>query len=1293
MWPLWVLAVFSVALTSHWAWNLLLWTGKCCYAQGEGGALSRWPAGPLSYASPWLGVAAETSPPYSPASPVSESQAQVASAGISNQLQYYTRIPPTAYFSEVVLLTTVDGHVSALNTTTGDVLWTQDTLGGPIVKNLPRTTTIRNQPVEDRTASRDDKGASQHDASTTTHGFDNTADDRGWVASAEATSAGDEPPLDEIHLVAPFGEGKIYQLHSNHMLIDSSLSIKELVEKSPSRSKGLMYLGSKRTKYFALELETGRVLRTFAMDDEQGKDGDPLGFFAAGQDGPAVGQDPRNAIYLARTEYRLRVFDFVSNRIKWNVVYSEFVPDSTFHLPADPRTQTEQRLQLFTTPTGTILARDTRTQQLVWSHRFDVPVNAVFDLWAFDTTSPWVVLRNPTHITSDSEETDRDAPRSNDDVDDDVSSGGMVAHVGLTEGGLYVYPETSNAATHLSKQIKVKKPSRVLEAPPRPHTTSHMSTTPESAMYSGKCEGPTFICPDEPDSHTHYNPPPDTKDTDGIVCSRGHLHHPVCLVGSYGVVGSKPSLSSRPVSSTQGPLSLPMLDHDIPSTVNVPLFQPSFSIPQYVSPDLLPWAPRGLPVLSTPPPQIGGAAGVPSLLWALGRFCYVLLGYYWIRLWRSVLFTIALFLVSGWWLAQHHQWTWPEMRDTVLPQLFHNPRNFVYRQILKPIFQSLVPPHQWSTFIPTEALPTIVLPNDGDPSTTNNSHLASLSDPPSDSLNGQDLSTTILPLPDPNEYTRRLGQLLISNHVLGRGSLGTCVYLAKFGADNVAVKQLLRANYDVARREVSILEASRGHPNVMQYRYCTQDEQFIYIALDLCQASLFDLIRAPPRSLLGQTLAMMCPRQALRGIIEGLHFLHGCNIVHRDIKPQNVLVHSPILHQLMHNAEQNRSVGTDDSTESSEGGEPGEVELTAYLADLPHVRSSTNPLQLRLLLSDFGLCKRLDKGQNTFFNTTVRGAGTLGWRAPECIHDPSRLNQLALQDSSGPLDTTSRDRSYSSSSPGSKPNSGINLVSDSVGDATTAGSAKITPSTPDSPPSVVSGEPGKSAFPANGQNPSSLKLTKAVDVFSTGCVFYFFLTRGQHPFGDELIRDYRISQGLADFSALDPLTMDSAVEAKDLIEQMVSHDPLNRPTTGEVLQHPYFWSYEKRLEFLYKVSDCLRIKAKSPQSELAQDLEADREAVIGQDWFQPLDTPIQLSIKERRGFDTTRIQTLLTAIRNKGVHYSEASPRVKRIYRSYPDGYYDYFSTKFPRFFLHVYRFASRHADLYKDEVLCQYFH
>ena len=41
---------------------------------------------------------------------------------------------------------------------------------------------------------------------------------------------------------------------------------------------------------------------------------------------------------------------------------------------------------------------------------------------------------------------------------------------------------------------------------------------------------------------------------------------------------------------------------------------------------------------------------------------------------------------------------------------------------------------------------------------------------------------------------------------------------------------------------------------------------------------------------------------------------------------------------------------------------------------------------------------------------------------------------------------------------------------------------------------------------------SSLQ-TAAVDVFSAGCVFYFVVSRGQHPFGDALRRQINILSG------------------------------------------------------------------------------------------------------------------------------------------------------------------------------------
>lgn len=92
------------------------------------------------------------------------------------------------------------------------------------------------------------------------------------------------------------------------------------------------------------------------------------------------------------------------------------------------------------------------------------------------------------------------------------------------------------------------------------------------------------------------------------------------------------------------------------------------------------------------------------------------------------------------------------------------------------------------------------------------------------------------------------------------------------------------------------------------------------------------------------------------------------------------------------------------------------------------------------------------------------------------------------------------------------------------------------------------------------------KPTAAVDVFSAGCVFYYVVSKGQHPFGDALRRQINILAGEYSLSHfMEDLHND--VIAQDLIEQMISAEPESRPSTTCVLKHPFFWHPEKQLLF------------------------------------------------------------------------------------------------------------------------------
>ncbi|KAG6445865.1 hypothetical protein O3G_MSEX004164 [Manduca sexta] len=180
----------------------------------------------------------------------------------------------------------------------------------------------------------------------------------------------------------------------------------------------------------------------------------------------------------------------------------------------------------------------------------------------------------------------------------------------------------------------------------------------------------------------------------------------------------------------------------------------------------------------------------------------------------------------------------------------------------------------------------------------------------------------------------RIGKISFhTDQVLGKGCEGTFVYRGTFDKRAVAVKRLLPECFTFADREVALLRESDAHAHVVRY-YCTErDKQFRYIALELCSATLQDYVE--------KKLNFECKIDAievLRQATLGLSHLHSMDIVHRDIKPHNVLLSMP-----------------------SGAGE------------------------VRAMISDFGLSKKLNIGRVSFSRRSGV-TGTDGWIAPEMIN-------------------------------------------------------------------------------------------------------------------------------------------------------------------------------------------------------------------------------------------------------------------------------------------------------------------
>lgn len=188
------------------------------------------------------------------------------------------------------------------------------------------------------------------------------------------------------------------------------------------------------------------------------------------------------------------------------------------------------------------------------------------------------------------------------------------------------------------------------------------------------------------------------------------------------------------------------------------------------------------------------------------------------------------------------------------------------------------------------------------------------------------------------------------------------------------------------------------------------------------------------------------PKKALRQITGGIRHLHKLKIVHRDIKPQNILVSTSKL-----------------------GG-------------------------VRMLISDFGLCKKLDMDESSFQQTVNHAAGSFGYRAPEVLR--------------GQVD----------------PNGGASTPSNST----------------------VDSRHGRESSTGSGTNTDpSMRLTRSIDIFSLGCIFYYVLTGGEHPFGGRYEREMNILNGKLSLDRLDGLG-EEALEVQDLITRMVATDPRER---------------------------------------------------------------------------------------------------------------------------------------------------
>ncbi|KAI9007313.1 hypothetical protein BC832DRAFT_554950 [Gaertneriomyces semiglobifer] len=454
-----------------------------------------------------------------------------------------------------------------------------------------------------------------------------------------------------------------------------------------------------------------------------------------------------------------------------------------------------------------------------------------------------------------------------------------------------------------------------------------------------------------------------------------------------------------------------------------------------------------------------------------------------------------------------------------------------------------------------------------------------------------------------------LRHLTLTSTILGYGSHGTVVYLGTFQSRRVAIKRLLLDFHTLASHEVRILQESDDHPNVVRYFYQECHKGFMYIALELCMGTLADLVERREARDLEDVEKWEGVRRGVDWknvcwqVMNGVAHLHGLKIVHRDIKPQ-VHQHGYLLPP------------------------PGNANAPfPYQNILIAAPRSAKQKQPRILISDFGLGKRLADDQSSFHNTHLTAGGTSGWRAPECIRAHHHFQTL------------------------------VNNT-----DAQDENTASFTPTS--------------SAAP----DPSTIHLTPALDIFSTGLVCYYALTSGSHPFNPTYTREHNILRNTYRLTDTSPHLTSNA---KDLIKRSIHHQYHKRPTSVECLSHPFFWSNSKTAQFLSSVSDLCESLPKDPITNtcthaFVKSLERGAHKLFASNWTAKVHPDLLQALNKYRKYDPTSIMHLLRAIRNVVHHWRDLDPGVRK---TIGEGVVEYFEQRVPGLVVWVWSVVKEMVD------------
>ncbi|KAL4006608.1 MFS transporter (organic cation transporter) [Sarotherodon galilaeus] len=177
---------------------------------------------------------------------------------------------------------------------------------------------------------------------------------------------------------------------------------------------------------------------------------------------------------------------------------------------------------------------------------------------------------------------------------------------------------------------------------------------------------------------------------------------------------------------------------------------------------------------------------------------------------------------------------------------------------------------------------------------------------------------------------------------------------------------------------------------------------------------------------------------------------------------------------------------------------------------------------------------------------------------------------------------------------------------------------------------------------------SVISYKSSTDIQVAGMLIYYILSGGHHPFGKSFECEFNIHKGNYSLDHVQD------VVAKDLIEWMINKEPKDRPKVEECLNHPFFWTSEKKTEYLRKIGN---------RKEVANHLKADQELIVSlekcavdesfKQWKNKFPQELVRVMDGRKPYPENML-ALLRFIRNLHEHYAKEAAQID-VLALFPD--------------------------------------